>query len=1066
MRVILSCLVWLLATVCFAGPARINQEGRILGALPGVSNPMLFDTTNADAVLSAMQILPVTNPWNECISNRPVLVNSDAMIAQIIANASSAGRYFRTSQEMNYVLVPDSQVLVSNLFTDWPDQSDLNGGVSPYGRYPTPTNLPIESWSTNLGISLYDWQTNNDGSDRSSIIVQPGKGYIFEAFHTLLAGTNWQASGGAIFNLNSNGLRPEGWVSANAAGLPIFPGVVRFDECERGMVEHACGLVVPKSRAEHIYPATHDTGGAAMPATETNYPAMGQRFRLKASFVIPDNWSKEEKALALGLKKYGALVEDTSGSMFAVSVTPDERWPAGTFDDFLADHISITNFEAIQTTGPNEGPRSPGAPTVSAGAAPTASVGRAVTLQGKVTYTNPVPAVQWQKYSGPGLVLFGNPARTNTTALFSAPGAYTLEISANDGVHAVAYDAVTFNVTGTTIRPTLTITNPAKSGAAWSNAQFTAGGKCGSTFGISNVWLSLNTNGWVSATSLNSSNWSEQVMLVPGTNSLAVYAQDNAGIFSLTNSTKLVYVLTAPLTVSTNGRGSFTPSVNGSLLQIGKGYALTAKPATGFGFVNWTDGLGNPLTNGLTLKFVMASNLDFAANFRDITKPTLTITNPAKSGVLVSNAVFIVAGTCGDNVQVSNVWISFNGTNWAMFNLPNTNSHWNEQVALVPGTNTFLAFAEDGSGNVSPTNKTTVVYVPDTRTIIGAWNLIQFQTPAQIYFDAGNALQGGGNFAVGNGNLTLDTNGGIAGTLGDAFTGVYAADTNGIISALITNSSGADALNFFVNASKDNLMQYESYFDSGDNHQSMAIGHRIPPAIANGDLAGYWNVIQYQTPVQITGDLNGVQGGNNFGVTNGNLTLTANGTFSGKLMGSVSGTFNASSNGVINVVPNSSGAQPLTFYLNYTKDTMTTVSSQLDANNNQQQLNVCLKAPAAIALADLVGAWNMVQFTTPLEYVPGSATFPDGGSNFGVTNGTMTVSANGTVSGVLQDAFNGTISPGSKGVVVLKINVGGSVQQKTFYINAAKDAMIEVEQLLDSADNQQQLVLAHRVPKN
>lgn len=95
-----------------ASAERINQEGRILGAPPVVTNSILFDTNNADAVVSAMQIFPVTNPWNECVSNRPVMANSDAMIAQINSNVGSSHRYLELFQEMNFVLVPDTQPLV------------------------------------------------------------------------------------------------------------------------------------------------------------------------------------------------------------------------------------------------------------------------------------------------------------------------------------------------------------------------------------------------------------------------------------------------------------------------------------------------------------------------------------------------------------------------------------------------------------------------------------------------------------------------------------------------------------------------------------------------------------------------------------------------------------------------------------------------------------------------------------------------------------------------------------------------------------------------------------------
>jgi hypothetical protein len=422
---------------------RINQEGRILGPLPVVTNSILFDTTNADAVVSAMQIFPVTNPWNENISRLPVLTNSDAMIAQIMSDLTSNRRTLIAFQEMNYVLAPDSQSLVPFDFFNYPDQSDLNGGTSPFGLYPIPTNLPIEGWPTQTGgQTLAQWQMNNDGSDRHSIIVQPGTAVIWETWETQLAGTNWEASNGAEFNLDTNNLRPAGWTSGDAAGFPMFPALVRYDEAERGMVEHACRLVVKRSRYNtYIYPATHYAAPSSN--TNVNLPAMGQRVRLKSFFVIPAGWPREEKAVLLALQKYGAMVAD-NGNFFSISVTPDDRWPTNCFDDFGS--ISITNFEVVQTTGPNDGPRSPGAPTASAGTAQFIQPGQTAQLQGVVSFTGAPPVIQWQLYSGPGTVSFGNAAQTNTTANFSAQGAYTLMLSADDGVHAVAYDAVVITV--------------------------------------------------------------------------------------------------------------------------------------------------------------------------------------------------------------------------------------------------------------------------------------------------------------------------------------------------------------------------------------------------------------------------------------------------------------------------------------------------------------------------------------------------------------------------------------------------------------------------------------------
>jgi hypothetical protein len=437
----------LLGWLTFALPAaaeRINQAGRILGPLPVVTNALVFNTSNADAVVSAMQIFPVTNPWNECISNLPVLVNSDAMIAQINSDVGSSHRKLELFQEMNYVLVPDNQPRQSIGLFNYPDESDLDGGTGTNGLYPIPTNLPIEEWPSQTGNqTLTQWQTNNDGSDRHAIIVAPGGGFLWETWETTLVGTNWTASNGAKFNLNTNGLRPDGWTSGDAAGFPMFPALVRYDECERGMVEHACRLVVVHTRQAHIYPATHNTTGY----TGTNYPAMGQRLRLKAGFVIPANWTKEEKALLLGLKKYGAMVADNSSSFFSISITPDDRWPANAFNDIASTGIGITNFEVIQTTGTNQGPRSAGAPVAAAGPDQTVPFGVPFQLQGAVLFSNAPPTILWTLYSGPGAVTFGNAAQTNTTATLSVPGVYTLELSANDGVHAVAYDAVVITVT-------------------------------------------------------------------------------------------------------------------------------------------------------------------------------------------------------------------------------------------------------------------------------------------------------------------------------------------------------------------------------------------------------------------------------------------------------------------------------------------------------------------------------------------------------------------------------------------------------------------------------------------
>ena len=227
---------------------------------------------------------------------------------------------------------------------------DLNGGKPPVGLYPIPPNLPVETWPTGTGLlTLEEWQQDkaNTGGDRHAIIVQPGTGKFWETWEMKRVGESWQASNGAQFSLDSNGTRPKGWTSGDAAGLPMFPALVRYDECQRGEIRHAMRLVVKRTRVGPIYPATHSASVGN--TTDPDIPAMGQRLRLKADFAIPPDWTSQEKAVLTALKKFGAIVAD-NGGFFSISITPDDRYPEGCFDHLSA--VGIENFEVIQTTGP------------------------------------------------------------------------------------------------------------------------------------------------------------------------------------------------------------------------------------------------------------------------------------------------------------------------------------------------------------------------------------------------------------------------------------------------------------------------------------------------------------------------------------------------------------------------------------------------------------------------------------------------------------------------------------------------------------------------------------------
>lgn len=220
----------------------VNHEGRILGPMPVVANAVVFNTPETDASVSALQIFPRDNAWNEDISRRPVLGNSAPMLAMINAELFAIGAN-RTNlhafQEMNFVLVPGNQPLVPITF-------NLYGNESDPSPYPIATNMPIEGWPSQTGsLSLYNWQrdVNNAGGDRHSIVIQPGAGFIWETWMARLlvnaSASNWSAANGAKFNINSNTLRRAGWTSADAAGLSMLGGLVRYDECPRW--DNACG---------------------------------------------------------------------------------------------------------------------------------------------------------------------------------------------------------------------------------------------------------------------------------------------------------------------------------------------------------------------------------------------------------------------------------------------------------------------------------------------------------------------------------------------------------------------------------------------------------------------------------------------------------------------------------------------------------------------------------------------------------------------------------------------------------------------------------------------------------
>jgi hypothetical protein len=242
---------------------------------------------------------------------------------------------------MPFQIVPPEQPRVA-VQLGYRDESDP-------GPFPIPDDALIEGGPIAPGPDLDKYQREGRDGDRHVIVVDPAAKKLYELFHAFRTDAGWKASSAAVFDLTSNKLRPDGWTSADAAGLPIFPAVVRYDECERGVIDHALRFTVRRTRRAYVYPATHYASSLKDPAL----PRMGERFRLKKDFDL-SRFPPHVQAILKALKKYGMIVAD-NGIEWAISVAPDPRIKGLETLDHKA--LKGTDFEVIVPTGPGEGPR-------------------------------------------------------------------------------------------------------------------------------------------------------------------------------------------------------------------------------------------------------------------------------------------------------------------------------------------------------------------------------------------------------------------------------------------------------------------------------------------------------------------------------------------------------------------------------------------------------------------------------------------------------------------------------------------------------------------------------------
>ena len=306
--------------VLFAALLAVPTALAFGGTAPTQTFLPLVVSNDTNTTLGGCPVFPSDNPWNRDVSHDSVDPNSDSYIASI----SASGRRFlhpdfgsNPEYGIPFVIVPASQPMVPITFTDYGDESDP-------GPYPIPPNAPIEA-----------------GGDQHVLVLQQGACKLFELYQAIPNSSGWDAASGAVFDLHSNALRPDGWTSADAAGLPILPGLARYDEVNAGRITHALRFTVYRSQRAYIHPATHQAGATDDPA----YPPMGLRLRLKSSYDI-SSFHGQARVILEALRTYGMIVADNGSSWF-ISGGSDPRWN----DDDLEQLKTVPGsaFEVVQS---------------------------------------------------------------------------------------------------------------------------------------------------------------------------------------------------------------------------------------------------------------------------------------------------------------------------------------------------------------------------------------------------------------------------------------------------------------------------------------------------------------------------------------------------------------------------------------------------------------------------------------------------------------------------------------------------------------------------------------------
>jgi len=376
-------------------------------------------------------VLPADNIWNTPVDQLVVSPNSSTYVNRIGAGSPlhpdfGSGTYNGGPIGIPFITVPGTQAKYPASF--------LYASESDPGPYAIPLNAPIEGGSSSTG-------------DRHAISIDVNNCILYELYNAFPQTSSWKADSGAIFGLGSNALRPATWTSADAAGLPIFPGLVRYDEILAGEIRHALRFTVPSTQRAYVWPARH----YASIITDPTYPPMGVRFRLKASFNI-SGFSATNQIILRALQKYGMMIAD-NGSAWFLSGAPDSRWD--NTDLHVLTTITGSAFEVVDVSplmvDPNSGQALQNGISVTVTPS-SASLALNAQQQFNATVNGSSSAVTWGVNGTPG----GNSGvgYIDPTGLYTAPN--LLPSPATVTVQATTTQTTT-PVTGTA---SVTITGP------------------------------------------------------------------------------------------------------------------------------------------------------------------------------------------------------------------------------------------------------------------------------------------------------------------------------------------------------------------------------------------------------------------------------------------------------------------------------------------------------------------------------------------------------------------------------------------------------------------------------